>query len=191
MLDLTDNETCDRYVFDARWRQPLNLPALEASDQTISLRTLWGFSKKLEDSGLFKEILDSVNVNLAKSGNIDLSKQRMDSVHVTSNMAKLSRIQLFSKTITGFLRVLEQKHKNGFFQLVDAPVISSYLSDDDQDPDSSYRFFGDVKAGERDKTLKAMAQDVYYLISLFRENATVSKCKASNCSTDSSWISVK
>jgi hypothetical protein len=62
----------------------------------------------------------SVTKTLAKSANMDFSTQRLDSVHVCSNMANLKRITLFRNTFVGFLRRLKENHKEEWCSLLQA-----------------------------------------------------------------------
>jgi hypothetical protein len=136
MFNLSDLETCDRYTFDALWGEALNLGSLGLKDLSICPKTLWNHSAKLADSPLLREILDSVNQNLAKIANVSFRTQRLDSTHVHSNMAKLSRIQLFCRVVKKFLASLKKNHKDRF-NLVGQPVRDRYLSEDAANANSS------------------------------------------------------
>jgi hypothetical protein len=45
---------------------------------------------------------------------VDPEKQRLDSVHIRSNMRKLGRIRIFSQTILKFLVNLKRHHRDLF-----------------------------------------------------------------------------
>jgi len=47
-------------------------------------------------------------LKLATLFGVDADKQRLDSVHIFSNMRRLSRIGIFSRTIRKFLRNLKK-----------------------------------------------------------------------------------
>jgi hypothetical protein len=172
LFNLTDNDTCQQYTTNLVWNEALNLTDLPLKDWSISPRTLWAHSNKLVASGLASKIMDTVNVALAKSVNVDFSVQRLDSVHIFSNMATLSRVQLFHRTTKNFLKNLKKNHKDEYNSL-DKPLIDRYLSDDSKNSNSSYNFFGETKSGERDKNLTSMAQDIFKLITIFQDDVKI------------------
>jgi hypothetical protein len=172
MFNLSDGETVQRFLFDNLWIEALNLGSVQEKDLYICPKTLWSHSQKLSESGLIDTILDSVNVHLAKVAKVDLDIQRLDSVHIRSNMAKLTRIQLFHRTTKKFLRDLELNHKE-LLEPVDPSVRARYLTSDKENKDSAYHFFGKTKPGERQRNLEMMASDIYGLITLFKDVPTV------------------
>jgi IS5 family transposase len=177
MHNLSDLETCEKYEFDNLWFEALGLANVMDRDLSISPKTLWNHSEKLATSGLLQEILDSVNQNLATVAKVDFRCQRLDSTHVCSNMAKLSRIQLFYKIVKKFLVSLKKGLKDRLV-LVDKAVLDRYLSEDSENSNSSYNFFGQTKSGERGKNLDSVAADMYTLIALFEDDKAVTKTMA-------------
>jgi hypothetical protein len=111
---------------------------------------------------------------MIKAESFDLRRLKLDSVHVCSNMAKLSRIQLFHKTTKIFLKNLKKNHKSEW-ELVNQTIRDRYLSADKDNLNSSYNFFGQVKVSDRDKNLSAMAEDIHKLLTLFENNQEVSE----------------
>lgn len=98
---------------------------------------------------------------------LNTQRQRLDSVQVCGNMAKLSRIELFAKTTKGFLVKLKKNHKDDF-ESVDADLCVSYISDDKNVEGSSYHFFfAEAKPGQRHKTLKGIASDMHTILEMF------------------------
>jgi hypothetical protein len=172
MLNVSDNDTCVNYSMNLLWIEALNLESLELKDWSLCPKTLWNFTDKLTKSGLFTEIMDCVTTNLAKTANVQLATQRLDSVHIFSNMAKLSRVRLFRRTIVKFLINLKKNHKEEW-RLLDKELSDRYLSEDNTNKDSAYNFFGNAKPGEREHTLKAMGQDIHKLLTMFDGNKTV------------------
>jgi len=96
----------------------------------------------------------------------DMSKQRMDSVHVKSNMRNLGRIGLFTKTIKKFLINLKRHHRELFDQL-DKELPQRYLSK------SQESLFAMVKPTESTRTLDQLATDVLLLTERFVSVAEV------------------
>ena len=60
---------------------------------------------ELTYSVLFDEIVRAI----VADQDIRVGKQRLDSTHIRSNMAVLSRLGLFTHTITAFLKKLRQQ----------------------------------------------------------------------------------
>jgi hypothetical protein len=172
LYDLTDHDTCQRFLYDNLWIEALDLDAVDLRDRYISPRTLWDHSKKLAGSGLLDTILNSINERLIEKNCIEFQRQRLDSVQINGNMAKLSRIQLFHATAKAFLRDLRRKHK-GLYEMVGLAISDKYLSDDKKAKGSSYQVFGGGKPGERGVTLKGIAKDIYTLIELFKDQPEI------------------
>jgi len=120
---------------------------------------------KLATDGIYHEIFDSSLQTLAKSFQVDLKKQRMDSVHIKSNMRHMGRIGLFVKTIKKFLNNLRRQHRN-LFDKLDSDLTNRYL---DKKTES---IFAMVKPSESTKTLDQLADDTFFLTQRF---ATVSR----------------
>jgi hypothetical protein len=177
MFNLSDNETCRRYSLDHVWVEALNLESLELKGWGICPKTLRSFAEKITESGLFADIMDCVTKGLAKTANADLGTQRLDSVHVLSNMAKLSRVRLFRRTIASFLSNLKGNHKEEWGSLAQ-DIRDRYLSEDFEKKDSAFNFFGNATPGERDKTLGAMGQDIHVLLTTFEGNEAVGQMKS-------------
>ena len=107
MNDLTDRETLFQFEFHMQWHFALDTP----SDQAIvSERTLFYFRKHItEDEKVytfFKKLIDRV----IETWSIKTGKHRMDSTVIMSNMKILTRLQLFIRTIQGFLKKLKKNH---------------------------------------------------------------------------------
>ena len=177
MFSLTDIETCNHFLYNNLWIEALNLGGQTDRNLYISPRTLWDHSKKMLDSGLMEDIFNAVTIHLAKSNNVDLRLQRLDSVHICTNMAKLTRAQLFHRTAKIFLRDL-RKRQIGLFQTVDQEIRDRYLSEDKTNENSPYNFFGQTKPGERGKNLLTMAKDIHSLITMFEDSSKVRKLES-------------
>jgi len=164
-FDLTDKETRDQLAFNQQWHYALDV--LDEEDQIISLKTLWTCRQLLLNDKLAKKIFDSVTDKLADAYGIDPKLQRLDSVHIHSNMARLGRIRILSRTCTIFLKNLT-RHHNDLYQTVSETIKSRY-SKNDEDPD----YFGNTRPSDSQKRLEDMAPDLYELIEQFKDNDTV------------------
>lgn len=65
---------------------------------------------------------------LAQVFNVNIDKQRIDSVHIKSNMRRLGRIGIFSESIHKFLVNLKRSHQDRF-DTIDKAVVDKYLSE--------------------------------------------------------------
>ena len=66
-------------------------------------KTLWTLRHVVAEKGLDRELFHPTTENLAKVFGVDTSKQRIDSVHIRSNMRRSGRICIFSQSIHNFL----------------------------------------------------------------------------------------
>ena len=114
----------------------------------------------LAKEGLYSEIFDTILPTLATIFKVELKKQRMDSVHIQSNMRHLGRIGLFVETIKKFLINLKRHHR-GLFDQLDGVLIRRYLVKKEGS------LFAMVKPSESAKTLDQLAEDVFTLIQRF------------------------
>lgn len=114
----------------------------------------------------YNEIFDNALQTLAKLFKADLSKQRMDSVHVKSNMRNLGRIGLFARTIKKFLVNLKRQYRSLFDQLDDS-LTRRYLGKKEGS------LFAMVKPSESSRTLDQLAEDVFILTQHFGSKTSI------------------
>jgi hypothetical protein len=164
-FDLTDKETRDQLAFNQQWHYALDV--LDEEDQIISLKTLWTCRQLLLNDKLAKQIFDSVTDKLADAYGIDPKLQRLDSVHIHSNMARLGRIRILSRTCTIFLKNLKRHHQDLYHTV--AETIKSRYTKNEEDPD----YFGNARPSDSQTRLEDMAPDLYELIEQFKDNAKV------------------
>jgi len=160
MHDLTDEEAIEQFCFNIQWHYALNITDTKDAASYVSHKTLWTMRDKLTTEGIYNEIFESSLQILAKLFKADLEKQRIDSVHIQSNMRHLGRIGLFAKVIKKFLRNLKRQHRILFDQL-DKTLTQRYLSKKEES------IFSMVKPSESGKTLDQMAEDIYTLTQRF------------------------
>ena len=161
MQDLTDEETIRQLAFNTEWHYALDITEDSDDAKYMSLRTLWSFRNKVMERGLDGEIFNSATDKLAKAFKVDTDKQRLDSVHIRSNMKRLGRISIFARSIHGFLVNLRRHHRETF-EALPALYAEKYLSD------KAPGCFSMVKPTESDKTLKELSVDLYELAERFK-----------------------
>jgi hypothetical protein len=167
MQDLSDEETITQLAFDTQWHYALDITEETDDAKYMSLKTLWNFRKRVIDLGLEEEIFTAGTDKLTKAFNVDTDKQRIDSVHIRSNMKRLGRINIFSRSLHGFLVNLKRHHREVFEELPDG-YKESYLTD------KAMGCFSLVKPSEAEKTLKELSADLYALVERFKDNEKIS-----------------
>lgn len=160
MHDLTDEEAMEQFCFNLQWQYALDITNGSDAYSYVSLKSLWTMRHLLSEEGLQQELFDAVCQKLANVFRVDFQHQRIDSVHIQSNMRHLGRISLFVKTIRKFLNNLKRHHKN-LLQSLDAELVVRYLGKKQE------AAFAVVKPSESHATLSQLAQDLYYLINKF------------------------
>lgn len=163
-FDLTDAETCDQLAFNQQWHYALDI--LDEADQILSLKTLWNMRKILLNSDLINKVFDSARDQLANAYGIDKRLQRLDSVHIHSNMARLGRVRLLARVILNFLKNLKRQHESRY-ETVSDEIKSRYLKNDDPE------YFGNVNPSGSKKRLEDIAQDLFQLIGQFKNEPDV------------------
>jgi len=160
MHDLTDEQAVEQFCFNIQWHFALNITNPADNASYVSHKSLWSMRDKLTTDGVYNEIFDSSLRTLAKVFDVDLKKQRMDSVHIKSNMRHLGRIGLFVKTIKNFLFNLKRQHRN-LFDKLDSELINRYLDT------KTESIFAMVKPSESARTLDQLADDTFFLTQRF------------------------
>ena len=166
MNDLTDEDTVQQFTFNIQWHYALNITEESDSAKYISLKTLWNIRNIVASDKLDKDIFAACTANLARVFKVSMDKQRLDSVHIKSNMQRLGRISIFSASIIKFLKNLKRHHKAAFCNLK-KELTDKYLTRDETE------CFSRVKPSESRKTLNEVARDLFDLIQEFRAEPAV------------------
>jgi len=165
-MDLSDMDSVRQLAFNIEWHYALNITEESDSAKYISEKTLWSWRQVLIEHKLDQLIFNNMTEKLAKVFHVDTSNQRIDSVHIQSNMRRLGRIGIFSRTIHKFLINLKRHHSNLFDTLSD-PLVERYLSK------KALSAFSLVKPSESAKTLKIVSAALYDLIEQFKDQSKV------------------
>lgn len=159
--DLTDAETVEQLAFSIQWHYALNITEESDSAKYVCPKTLWNVRNIVIKNQLDNVLFERSTDKLAKVFKVNTDKQRIDSVHIKSNMRRLGRISIFSKTINKFLINLKRRHKEQF-ESVDKGIINKYFSE------KSLECFSMVKPSESAKTLASLSADLFALIQQFK-----------------------
>jgi hypothetical protein len=161
-LDLDDQETINQLAFNILWHYALNISDESDSAKYFCPKTLWNMRNIAVENGLEALLFDGITNKLADVFKVNTDKQRIDSVHIKSNMRRLGRIGIFSKSINKFLVNLKRGYKEQF-ETVDKAITDKYLSEE------ALGCFSMVKPSESKKTLASMADDLFELVEQFKD----------------------
>lgn len=164
MFDLTDAETVWRVDFDLGWQVALDLEPEEAH---CCQKTLHNFRAKLVASDRGRLLFEETTAGIIGALGVSTERQRLDSTHIMSNVATLTRLGLFCETARVFLKELGRVSKEKF-DAVPAGLRRRYLKDGGER--SSY---DDARSSEGRRRLSVCARDVWRLVDRFRGDEAV------------------
>lgn len=164
MFDLTDEDTLYRVDFDLGWQAALNLTP---EDAHCCQKTLHNFRAKLLGNDKAKLLFAQMTAGMLKALGLSAERQRLDSTHITSNIARLTRLGLFCETVRVFLRALQQALPEQFAR-VPAGLRGRYLKED-----GGETRYHDAQSAEAPRRLRVCARDVFRLVDRFRAEEAV------------------
>jgi hypothetical protein len=173
MHDLTDEETVSQFSFNLQWHYALDIPGESDESKYLSPKTLWRLRHLVMQEKLDVELFNQTTETLAKVFHVDTTKQRLDSVHIRSNMRRLGRIGIFSHSIHTFLINLKRRHSE-IFETIEKELVDRYLTE------KAMSCFSLVKPSESGKTLEGVARDLFALVRRFREHEEVKSLHSYN-----------
>jgi hypothetical protein len=159
--DLTDDETVNQLAFNIQWHYALNITDESDSSKYMCHKILWTMRQIVTEKSLDTIVFDRFTDKLAELFNSNIDNQRIDSVHIKSNMRRLGRICIFTSTIHKFLINLKRNH-NELFDSIDTDITDKYLSE------KSLQCFSMVKPSESSKTLASVSLDLFDLVEQFK-----------------------
>jgi len=165
-MDLTDRAAIEQLAFNIQWHYALNIPEESDDAKYISEKTLYTMRQVMIDNQLDEIMFDAVADKLAVVFGVDAKNQRIDSVHIQSNMRKLGRIGIFSRTIFKFLVNLK-RHDRTLFNAIDEKLVTRYRGK------KALAAFAMVKPSQSEKTLKTVSADLFDLIEQFKDRPKV------------------
>lgn len=160
----TADEAAEAYSLDAGVQFALNLGR---DRQYVAPRTVENYKRLLREGEDFcAEIFGTVTATLVQEFQIDISRQRLDSTHVFSYMARLTRGNLMAVTVKRFLtQVL--RHDPAAHATLPDELIERYA------PAEGRIFgYGKTKATgeELARRIQQTAEDIHFLIEHFAGN---------------------
>ena len=160
MWDLTDNEALEALRFDTRWWYAFDLPLTELS---LSQKTLHNFRAKLIEKEKARLPFRQLTDELIGALGVSMTRQRLDSTHVLSNFAVLTRLGVFCETLRVFLHRLAKEHRD-LYDSLPSGILRRH-------GDGSH--YGDAHRKEGPRRLAVVARDVYRLVERFGDHAVV------------------
>ena len=158
MFNLTDQEALEQLEFNLLWHHALGL---DMDETHLPQKTLHNFRVRLmrHDGGrlAFQETTDRIIQALG----IGTGRQRLDSTHIMSNIATLTRLGLFCETMRLFLRAVGQEHPE-LRRVVPEGLAGRYLKEEEQ-----ATHYEDAPSAEGRRRLAVCARDLYRLVDRF------------------------
>ncbi len=165
-FNLSDEAMLGSLEFDIRWQHAFDINNLESH---ICQKTLHNFRVLVTTHDKAREIFADVTDKIIQKANLSTEKQRLDSTHIVSNMANLTRLGLFVRTIEGFLKRVEKKHPK-LYKKLPAVYDKTYLK--------RSGYFADVKSSMARRRLEKCARHLFDLVDRFKGHKQISRMKA-------------
>ena len=166
IFDLTDEETVSQMAFNLQWHYALDNPEESDGVKYICLKTLWSMRNILTDQDLDTVLFEKITDTLAKVFDVDTSKQRIDSVHIKSNMRRLGRIGILVRCLHKFLVNLKRQYRE-LFETLPKELVEKYLSE------KVVSCFSRVKPSETERTLASVSKDLFQVVQHFMDDPEV------------------
>lgn len=157
-MDWTEDEAANAYMFNADIQYALNLGRDNIS---MCTRTVQRYEKMFREDEYAGEIMTSVTTRLISDLELDISKQRLDSTHIFSDMASFARTRLMGITIRNFLTQL-RRHNPEDYDSLSEELRKRYGV-------SVGGLFGDVASDKERRSMlrQEVAEEMYFLIKNF------------------------
>jgi len=165
-LDLDDEAAIEQLAFNIQFHYALDITEESDAAKYLCPRTLWNMRRIAVENGLEAILFRAGTNKLATVFDVDADKQRIDSVHIQSNMRRLGRIGIFSTAIHKFLKNLK-RHHGALFDTVETDLVGRYLTE------KALACFAMVKPSRSHTTLGQVANDLYGLIRRFEDHEDV------------------
>lgn len=164
MFDLTDEEVLFNLDFNLAYHVALGL---EPEETHACQKTLHNFRTRLIQNEADVLVFQSMTDQMIEALGVSVGKQRLDSTHIISNIARLTRLGLFCETIRVFLSSVKKEFPKEF-ERVGPALRDRYLKDD-----GTATRFGDAASKEARRRLSVCARDVWRLVDQFRGSTGV------------------
>lgn len=159
MFALTDMEALEELEFNLLWHHALRL---EMDESHLAQKTLHNFRVRLMEHDGGRTAFCETTDRIIEAMGLGTGRQRLDSTHIMSNIAVLTRLGLFCETIRVFLLAMSRQYGDLAERIGDG-LAQRYLKENGEA--SGYE---DARSGEGRRRLGVCARDVYRLVDRFR-----------------------
>jgi hypothetical protein len=160
----TASEAIEAYIFRSDVQYALNLEPGAA----VSTRSVERHQKLFREDDLAARVFDDVTTRLIQALELDVSRQRLDSTHVFSALARFGRTKLMAVAIKRFLTQLK-RHALEAYDALPEDLRRRY------EP-SQARLFADAKDAEaRVRARQQAAEDLHVVITRFADRADLTR----------------
>jgi hypothetical protein len=135
LLDLTDEELFENFYLDMRYKVAFGIQDIAGGD--ISIRSFYNFRRRVvayiaeKGENPFKEVFEDLTANFIAKAGVKTDIIRMDSTQITSNMKRLTRIEVMSRTLSKFLKTLPceeiENHAKAYAPYLEEGTLKEYL----------------------------------------------------------------
>ncbi len=159
--DWTKEEAAQAYMFHSDLWYALNL---EPGLHSMSVRTLERYQEIFRENELAKSVMHDVTLRLVEVLEQDITKQRLDSTHVFSDMATFGRTRMMGVTIKRFLTQVK-RHGREAYDALPEELLERYRP-------SQHQLFGSAMKDKERRTLlrQQVAEDLHALIERFGDD---------------------
>ncbi len=164
MHDLTDAEAVGALDYDLRWHVALDL---DPADAHVCQKTLHNFRAKLHTNNRVQLLFEQMTFQIIAALGLSAGRQRLDSTHICSNIAILTRLGLFCETIRVFLNEFKGVDPARYAS-VPPGLAGRYIRED-----GGEGRYHDARSSERRRRLEVCARDVWRLVDRFRGSDSV------------------
>jgi Transposase DDE domain len=156
----TAQEAAEAYIFRTDVQYALNLePGAE-----VSARTVERYQALFRDNDLAARVFEDVTHRLVQALDLDVSRQRLDSTHVFSQMARFGRTKLLAVALKRFLTQLK-RHDSDAYDALPEDLRQRYAP-------AQARLCADAKDAEaRARCRQQVAEDLHFVITRFADRA--------------------
>ena len=162
LFGLSDEQLFENFYLDIRYKVALGIQDMREGD--ISLRTLYNFRSRVvaynQKHGVnpIEEVFETLSAHFIEKAGVQTDIIRMDSTQITSNMRRMSRIDIMSRTLQQFLKRLDPEEI--------APYQQAYARYIDEDKRKAYL----ESIAEPSRALEIIASDMLEVLTRYQEH---------------------
>ena len=156
----TIEQAAEEYMINLGVQYALNLAP---GGQSLSPRTLDRYLAIFRECDIAEKVFHDVTQELVEALEKDVSRQRLDSTHIFSNMARFGRTQLMGVVVKRFLTQVH-RHDILAYETLPAELLARYAP-------AANRLFGDTVNDIKSRKLirQQVAEDMLMLIQWFED----------------------